>query len=148
MKHGVQSIYQFNFIMTFRNNNCFLFGRCVYSIPNFVEAVIDTQEKGLHCWFNWSLKANLILDFVISVDFSERKFCCGPCLVWQCCADCCSAMEPVCYAFVTSLHCLLLFQLWMNPPLTMVSKGYRRLSPGTLVTLNACQRSASSLLFY
>lgn len=112
------------------------------------DLVIGTQGDGLHCWFNWSVKAILTPDFVISADFSKRKFCCGPCLVWQCSADSCSAMEPVCFAFVTSLHCLLLFQLWMNPPLTMVSKGYRRLSPGTPVTLNACQRSASSLLFY
>lgn len=84
-----------------------------------------------------------------SADFSKSRFCLdfSPFLGL---AMHCLLLQPnggrsLC---VFTSRCLLLFQLWTNPPLTMVSKGCRRLSPGTLVTPSACQRSAQSLLFY
>lgn len=51
-----------------------------------------------------------------------------------------------CLAAYYIVMCLL-FQLWMNQPLTMVSKGYRRSSQGILVTLNVCQRLAKCAVY-
>lgn len=53
MKHGVQSICQINFIMAFRDNNCFIFGRCTQH-PQIFQQPCFRNSSGKVCIAVWT----------------------------------------------------------------------------------------------
>lgn len=152
MKRRLQNIYEIYVFAAFRENNFFQLGRCMQHTHIFQQPCFR-NSGGKVCLAGWTKSSGPTSNCIwtkTSVLISVKgafDWIFDPSLVLQCIASRYSPTEATRCAFVTS-RCLLLFQLWTNPPLTMVSKGYRRLSPGTLVTPSACQRSAQSLLFY
>lgn len=53
MKHGVQSIYQINFIVAFGDSNCLLFGRCMQQ-PQIFQQPCFRNSSGKVCIAVWT----------------------------------------------------------------------------------------------